>query len=176
MTLTRRSMMALGGGSLVFLAAARLTVAAGPLLVEMRGTARGERVWFTPVGLALEPGTTVRFVNRDRVNSHTATAYHPDNFGRPLRIPPEAGPWDSGFLLPNETFEVTLHQPGVYDFYCIPHEMAGMAGRFVVGRPTDAGWVGAAGSSGDLPEAALRAFPDVGDILAAGRIEPEQGP
>ena len=139
----------------------------------MSGTSRGEHVWFRPKGLAVSAGTTLRFVNRDPGNSHTATAYHPDLFGRPRRIPGAATPWDSGFLLPDETFEVTLEELGVYDYYCQPHEMAGMVGRVVVGEPGDAGWEDEAATSSDLPAAALAAFPPVEDILASGRVDAE---
>ena len=177
---TRRSLIAAGGGALAALAAPRLvrahsgeTHVAGEELVDMRGTARGERVWFAPLGLAVAPGTRLRFVNRDAGNSHTATAYDPDLFERPRRIPAGAAAWDSGFLLPEESFAVTLDQVGVYDFYCIPHEMAGMVGRIVVGRPGDAGWQGPAAHAGDLPQAALSTFPPVDGILAAGRVNGE---
>ncbi len=172
---TRRHMLALGGGGLATLAAPSLLRAASPAVevIEMSGTARGEHVWFRPQGLAVAPGTTLRFVNLDPGNSHTATAYHPDLFERPLRIPEGAAPWDSGFLMPDETFEVALEQPGVYDYYCLPHEMAGMVGRIVVGRPGDPGWEEASEEGGDLPEAALAAFPSVEEILAAGRIDTE---
>jgi plastocyanin len=169
---TRRHVLARGGGGLATLLAAPSFVrAASTEIIEMSGTARGEHVWFRPQGLAVPPGTTLRFINRDSGNSHTTTAYHPDLYGRPRRIPDGASPWDSGFLLPEETFEVTLEQSGVYDFYCLPHEMAGMVGRIVVGRSGDLGWEDAASKAGDLPEAALAAFPSVEDILAGGRIE-----
>ena len=173
--LTRRHMLALGGGGLAALAAPSLPWAASGIteVIEMRGTARGERVWYAPQGLAVAPGTTLRFVNLDPGNSHTATAYHPDMFARPRRIPAQATPWDSGFLLPDASFEITLEQPGVYDYYCLPHEMAGMVGRIVVGQPGDAGWEDATPEAGDLPEAALDAFAPVEEILAVGRIETE---
>lgn len=116
----------------------------------------------------------MHFVNRDPVNSHTATAYHPELFDRPARIPDGAAPWNSDFLLPDESFEVTLEVPGVYDYYCLPHEMAGMVGRIVVGRPSDLGWHGVAQDTDDLPEAALRAFPTVEAILDQSRIDPEE--
>lgn len=173
---TRRHILALGGGGLAtLLAAPSLVRAASPAaeVIEMSGTARGEHVWFRPQGLAVAPGTTLRFVNLDPGNSHTATAYHPNLFGRPRRIPEKASPWDSGFLLPDEEFEATLEQPGVYDYYCLPHEMAGMVGRIVVGRPEDPGWEGPSGNPADLHEAALSAFPPVEAILAAGRIDEE---
>jgi len=148
---------------------------AAPLpVIEMAGTARGEAVWFAPFGLAVDPGTVIRFVNRDQGNSHTATAYHPALYDRPLRIPAAAEPWDSGFLLPGDSFELRLTAPGVYDFYCQPHEHAGMVGRIVVGRPgRDAGWQGPATDPGDLPEVALAGFPAVEAILTQGAVRRE---
>lgn len=172
MTWTRRQVLALAGSGLATLAVLRVARAAEIEVVEMRGTPRGERVWFAPLGLAVAPNTTLRFVNRDPGNSHTSTAYHPDLFGRSRRIPGNAMPWDSSFLLPEESFEVMLAVPGVYDYYCLPHEMAGMVGRVVVGQPGDAGWEAAPSDGSDLPDVAIAAFPSVEAILAAGRIDP----
>ncbi|MBY8914964.1 hypothetical protein KUG85_04580 [Nitratireductor sp. L1-7-SE] len=172
---SRRRFLQLGGGLAATLATAR-TLHSAPLeVIEMRGTPRGERIWFSPVGLAVAPGTVLRFVNRDPVNSHTATAYHPENFDRKRRIPLKASPWDSGFLLPEESFEVVLDVPGVYDYHCIPHEMAGMVGRIVVGQPDTPGFEDASSASDDLPPGALEVFPAVPDILARGRIEGDAG-
>ena len=153
-----------------------LAKAAEPLVMQMKGSPRGDRVAFVPIGLAVAPGTTIRFVNRDAGNSHTATAYHPDILDRPRRIPDTARPWDSGLLLPDEEFEVTLTIPGVFDLYCQPHEHAGMVARIVVGRPDrDPMWQGPAADAGDLPEAALAAFPPVDAILERGAVMPQQG-
>ncbi len=170
----RRQFLVLGGGALAAISAPTILRAKGVALIEMKGTSRGEDVWFTPLGLAVDPGTTVRFVNRDPGNSHTATAYHPQNFDRQLRIPDTAAPWDSDYLMPDEGFEVLLSVPGVYDYYCQPHEQAGMVGRVVVGRPDrDVGWQGAAGPSDDLPEVALAAFPPADEILTQGQVLPK---
>jgi len=141
--------------------------AAGPVEIVMQGDADGAHVWFDPAGLLVPPGATVRWTNRDPGNAHTATAYHPANFDRPRRIPEAASPWNSDYLLPGETFETMLTAPGIYDFFCIPHEHAGMVGRIVVGAaPVDwQGW-----PDGDLPAAALAAFPDVGAIIAKGTV------
>jgi hypothetical protein len=90
------------------------------------------------------------------------TAYHPKNFERPLRIPEGAEPWNSDYLLPNESFSVTLQVEGVYDFYCVPHAHAGMVGRIIVGQPgqSPAANVSAQAAGGEpIPEIALRAFP-----------------
>lgn len=172
MKLSRRRFLALGGGGLCapFLLPRRSSAAALEV-IEMRGTSRGERIWFAPNGLAVSSGTVLRFVNRDPVNSHTTTAYHPDVYGRELRIPKRAKPWDSDFLLPGEHFDLVLNEPGVYDYYCIPHEMVGMVGRVVVGRPGDPGWEGPAEASEDVAREVLMAFPPVEKILAAGRID-----
>lgn len=172
--LARRRFLVLGGGLAAALAAPALAQETPSAAIQMQGTARGERVWFAPVGLAVTPGTTIRFINRDPVNSHTATAYHPDLFGRQQRIPGRAEPWNSDYLLPDESFEVTLTVPGVYDYYCIPHELAGMVGRIVVGRPGDDGWQGATPDSGDLAEEIVAALPAVENILRAGRVYAER--
>lgn len=172
MILSRREALVTGGA---FAALAALPVAAqgsDPLIITMKGADNGAKVWFSPLGVAIAPGTTIRFVNDDPGNSHTATAYAPDIDGRQLRIPPDAESWDSDYLLPGETFEVRLTVPGVYDYYCRPHEMAGMVGRIIVGSPDDPGFAAAAGDSEDLPPAALAALPAVDDIIARGAVEP----
>ena len=135
--------------------------------IVMAGRGGGAHVWFDPVGMMVRPGQTVRWTNREKDNVHTATAYHPANFDRPLRIPAAATPWDSGYLMPGDFFEVALTEPGVYDYYCVPHEHAGMVGRLVVGDPgRDAG----GRPDGDLPEIALAAFPAVEAILRQGVV------
>lgn len=136
----------------------------------MRSDPTGARVWFEPRGVAIGVGDTVRWVNESGV--HTVTAYHPAN-GRPLRMPAAAEPWDSGYLVdPGATFEVVPEREGVYDFFCRPHEAAGMVVRLVVlGREGSAripepaypvAW-----ERGKLPDAAARAFPSVAEIVAA---------
>lgn len=81
--------------------------------------------YFDPVGLYVEPGTTIRF--EIEAGTHSATAYED-------RIPSEATPFDSGTMSQGE-FEYTFETPGTYDYYCIPHESMGMVGRIVVGEP-----------------------------------------
>jgi len=171
MILTRRRVCGLGGGLIAALALPLLPAGAGGIAeITMTGTGDGARVWFEPAGLHVEPGQTIRWTNRDPSNVHTATAYHPANDDHPLRIPHGAEPWDSGYLVLDQSFDVVLTRPGVYDYYCIPHEMAGMVGRIVVGRPGDDGWQGAKTTGEGLPEVALRAFPDVTEILERGTV------
>lgn len=173
---TRRGFIQAGGAVLAGLALPpwwRLPGgAAGVAEIAMRSDTLGSKVWFDPVGMLVAPGTTIRWVVKENV--HTTTAYHPKNGRHSLRIPAGAEPWDSGFLVnPGNHFEVTLTVPGVYDFFCMPHEAAGMVGRIVVGKSGGAGalpfdyFTGKAGT-GDwlpVPAAAQRTFPGVERIL-----------
>jgi plastocyanin len=160
----------LGGGLAAGLLVPAVPRAAETVTIRMRGDARGARVGFDPVGLRVRPGTTLVCITKDAGNSHTATAYAPQNFDRPRRIPTGADPWDSDYLLPDESFSVTLTAEGVYDYYCVPHEHAGMVGRIVVGDPEADAWPRDPQAAGDLPAAALAAFPPVEAILAAGLV------
>ena len=111
MILTRRRMMEAGGGILAGFIVGR-AAAADVVDIVMRGRADGSHVWFDPTGVHIQPGQTVRWTNRDPGNSHTVTSYHPDIFERPLRIPAGAKPWNSDYLLPNESFSQTFTSKG----------------------------------------------------------------
>lgn len=87
----------------------------------------GGSYYFDPVGLFVEPGTTVTWVIKS--GSHTSTAY--DN-----RIPKDAKPWKSGMLTEEgATYKHTFETTGTYDYYCLPHKSLGMIARLVVGEP-----------------------------------------
>lgn len=149
------------------------THARAAIEIAMSGRPDGSAVWFTPRGLLIRPGQTIRWINRDRGNSHTATAYHPDNNDRSRRIPEGAASFDSDYLLPGESFETTLKKTGVYDYYCLPHEMAGMVGRIIVAEPDQTEF--ADYGRGDLPTAALDALPLITDIFKQQRIGHGEG-
>ncbi|MCB1462285.1 MAG: hypothetical protein KDJ90_07610 [Nitratireductor sp.] len=170
MRIDRREML-LGGGSLATLLALRLVARATESVrqIMMIGDNRGAHVGFDPIGLLVKPGETVRWVNADKGNSHTTTAYHPDYFERVQRIPGSASPWDSELLLPGETFEWEFSVPGVYDYYCIPHEHAGMVGRIVVDGAGAGTWSNYEGGA-DIPKAALSRLPSVAEILYSGEV------
>lgn len=170
--ITRRHLLMVGA-TLFTVAPARLAWPEGPLEIVMNGRPDGSRTWFDPLGLLIRPGQTVRWINRDRSNSHSATAYHPTIADRPLRIPEGAEPWNSDLLLPGESFTMTFSVPGVYDYYCIPHEQSGMVGRILVTSGDDA--LAEPRETGDISEAALRAFPSIKEIRARGTIHPAEG-
>jgi len=166
----RRLLLSAGAGLLIPAAwAARVRTAGGPIEIAMSGTATGSETWFRPRGLLIQPGQAVRWVNKDQGNVHTSTAYHPDN-GKPRRVPPDAKSWNSDYLLPGQSFVMVFDVPGVYDFFCMPHEHAGMVGRIVVG-PVQASAPPYAGTDALLPGAAVAHFPTIADILAHSPIE-----
>jgi plastocyanin len=90
--ISRRDVLRIGGGVLAGLVGSRLPLAGEPVEIRMQGNTDGSHVWFDPVGLRVQPGQTIRGINLDPGNSHTATAYHPKNFDHPLRIPEGAEP------------------------------------------------------------------------------------
>ena len=129
---------------------------------------------FDPVGLRIEPGTTLIWLNMG--DFHTATAFHPDNghlLGGdvPLRIPDGAEPFHSGMLgLTDGTqFEHAFTVEGVYDYFCQPHYGFGMVGRIIVGAARG-GPVPVAHPLSELPEAAQSSMPALEAIMGpAGR-------
>lgn len=171
--LPRRSLLRAGGACLAGLVLPRIARGApGTVEIGMRSDPDGAKVWFDPIGLLVAPGTTIRWVIHENV--HSTAAYHPANGNRSLRIPEGAAPWDSDYMVePGDHFEATLTVPGVYDYFCLPHEAAGMVGRIIVGAPAGPGTLPFDYFSG-LPEAAgwlpvpapaQAAFPAIEDIL-----------
>ena len=145
----------------------------GPVVeIAMKGRPDGSKVWFDPFGVLIRPGQTVHWTNQDKANSHTATAYEPENYDHPRRIPVGAKPFDSDYLLPDETFQVTLEVPGVYDYFCIPHEMSGMVGRIIVAEVDSPVFENY--PDGDLDQVVLDGFPRIADILKHGSIRKDE--
>jgi plastocyanin len=166
--LSRRGVLRIGGGLLAGLPFGAVRAwGAEPVDITMSGNTDGSKVWYQPVGLLIQPGQTVRWTNKDPGNAHTATAYHPDNDGHPLRIPAGAESWNSDYLLPDKSFSIVLTVPGVYDYYCVPHEHAGMVGRIVV---SDGSQPVPESAAGAIPENAEKVLPSVEDIIRAGRV------
>ena len=89
-------------------------------------TEGGNSYYFNPVGMHVDPGTTVTFINHS--GTHSSTAY-------PDRIPEDAEAWGSGTMAGDDEFEHTFEVEGTYDYYCVPHESFGMVARIVVGSP-----------------------------------------
>lgn len=104
------------------------SISADTILVEVKGTDTDAR--FVPAVVKVTPGDVIRFVVREGL--HTVTAYHPDN-RRPLRIPESAISFNSELLTEGDTWFLSVSNPGVYDYFCLPHEKLGHAGRIISG-------------------------------------------
>jgi len=98
------------------------------VVVEVKGTDTDAR--FDPVVVAVNPGDVIQFVVRQGI--HTVTAYHPKN-RRPQRIPASAQPFDSGLMEQGDEWFLSISEEGVYDYFCLPHEKLGHAGRIIAG-------------------------------------------
>ncbi len=161
--ISRRNLIKSGGLLAALLTFPAMMKAGGKThTIKMDSDEDGARVWFDPIGLFIQPGDKIRFIVHH--NTHTVAAYHPDNEGHSLRIPHKAKPWNSGYLVePGDHFEVTLTEPGVYDYYCEPHEEAGMAGRIVVGE------ISGPGARGYDSFKQLKTKPDWQDVPATVR-------
>lgn len=167
--LTRRAALVGGGGLFLGTLFGSRARAADVVEIHMKSDPSGGMVGFDPIGLLIQPGQTVRWICD--ANVHTTTAYSPTNNDHSLRIPNGAQPWASDFLLPGQGFEVKLTVEGVYDYYCAPHEMAGMVGRLIVGHPSGPGMLPFDYFKADgktwtpVPLAAQKAFPTIEAIM-----------
>lgn len=125
------------------------TAGGGTTTVEM--VTEGSEYYFDPIGLYVEPGTTVTWTNES--GAHSSTAYADGNGGASVtRIPEGAEPWDSGTMSEQgATFEHTFETEGTYDYFCLPHETLGMVARIVVGEPGGPA-EGSMPPDGDVPE------------------------
>lgn len=98
---------------------------------------------FVPTEYRVAVGETVRWANGS-TQGHTVTAYEgglpegADFFASGGYDDEEAAReafWDgerAGVLYTGDTFEHTFSTPGTHNYFCIPHERAGMVGRVVV--------------------------------------------
>lgn len=110
-----------------------------------------DQYYFDPIGLAVEPGTTVEWVNE--AGAHSSTAYAEGNGGAEVRrIPEDAEAWNSETLSDEgATFSYTFEVEGTYDYFCMPHKTLEMVGRVVCGEPGGPA-EGDMPPDGDVPE------------------------
>lgn len=134
-TLTRRTLLRHGGSVLAIgsIAGCLGNISGGgssTTTVEMT-----DELVFDPETVRVSMGDTVRWRNVGEVE-HTVTAYEgrlPDEgeyFASGGSESEEAAQknLNDGLVAPGEQFEHTFDISGVYEYYCIPHESAGMVG------------------------------------------------
>ena len=86
-----------------FLAAALPLAAAETVTVELK------KYEFIPKEITVKAGTTVRWVNKEKRQYHSVWFK-------------ELGEKEAEYFWPDETFERTFDEPGVYRYVCEPHE------------------------------------------------------
>lgn len=84
---------------------------------------------YDPTGIHVHPGDVVLF--SAETPDHGVAAYH-ERHGRQNRVPDEVGPIAAPLIPAGGYWLVRLTTPGVYDFYCPPHQVFGMVMRIVV--------------------------------------------
>jgi plastocyanin len=78
---------------------------------------------FGPDPVVVRAGTTITFVNNDKID-HTVTAG--------TREAPTPDVFDGQLPQQGATFDLTLTDPGTYDYFCEIHPGGGMTARIVV--------------------------------------------
>lgn len=87
---------------------------------------------FRSARVSIRRGTRVTWKNVGSV-AHTITSIRAKATNKGYaRVPAGARAWDSGFVGGGKSFSRVLRIPGVYRYFCIPHEGAKMIGTIVV--------------------------------------------
>lgn len=87
---------------------------------------------YIPSQITVRVGDTVEWRNTsDLVHTVTADPSLARNEEH-VQLPPGAEEFNSGDIPPGESFRHTFETAGMYEYFCIPHEMRGMLGSVVV--------------------------------------------
>lgn len=78
---------------------------------------------FDPDPITVDAGTEIVFTNKDKIN-HSVTAG--------TRQAPDPGRFEGVMDAAGDTYELTLDEPGTYDYFCKFHPGSGMTGAIVV--------------------------------------------
>lgn len=110
-----------------FGAAVRLAGARDTVFVDAT-----DRLIFQPDSVTVRVRDVVTWHNAGVVQ-HSATADPTEaTLDGSARLPDGAEPFNSGLLAEGETYSHTFRVPGRYDYFCMPHEGAGMTGTVIV--------------------------------------------
>lgn len=87
--------------------------------------------FFVPKTVTIKQGETVRWINAETLVSHTSTSGNPED--------EDAGAlWNSGTLLPGQSFTHTFDEVGEFPYFCEPHKtQASMRDALVIVEAAD---------------------------------------
>ncbi|MGQ4555491.1 plastocyanin/azurin family copper-binding protein [Halobellus sp. GM3] len=177
--LTRRSLLRTAAGAS---AAAAVSGTATAQAGQTHTVEMTDELVFDPDEIAVAPGDTIVWENVGAIG-HSVTAYEDDipeeadyfasggfEAEQPARSAYSAGDPESGDVVGGASYEHTFEVEGTYEYFCIPHESAGMLGTVEVA---------AGGASDDGGGQVAPAVPDVaktilvaatGALLAVGGL------
>jgi plastocyanin len=135
---------------------------------------------FVPVNLTVKTGDSVTWLGNDPHEVHTVTFYdpagkvpdfivpQPQPGGPPKLVLPHAAPendtavdskdlYNSGLLLPGQSYTFTFPTPGVYSYVCVVHAPQGMFGTITVEAAGQPASLPRTAAGGPAPLAALLA-------------------
>jgi plastocyanin len=88
---------------------------------------------FEPAHVSIKAGQSVEWNNTAAFETHTVTADPKLAQDRKsVALPSGAEPFNSGDLKTGNVFRHTFTVPGLYRYFCIPHEKMGMIGEVEV--------------------------------------------
>ena len=87
---------------------------------------------YVPEKLTVKVGTTVEFKNTGQVIHDVTTDPSVAQDKSDVSIPPDAKPFDSGFIPPGQSWSYTFTVPGRYRYAWVPHEQDRMVGEVLV--------------------------------------------
>ena len=142
--LTRRELLVAGvasAGALV-LAACGASSSPSPSTASSSGSGGGggstttvkmtDELKFDPATISIKTGDTVHWDNVASISHSSTDDPSKAATASDAKLPSGAQPWDSGLLNPGQTFDHQFSVAGEYDYFCIPHEGAGMKGHITV--------------------------------------------
>lgn len=121
---------AVAGAALLWLTGA--TTAEGGSAAPPRVVRMTDGLQFLPSKVTIKVGQTVAWKNVGKIGHTITTIRSKAAVKSHAAVPPGAPAWDSGFILGSRSYSRSFTKPGVYRYFCIPHEGGGMVGTIVV--------------------------------------------
>lgn len=140
--LTRRQVLVAGLASASALVLAACGASSSPSASASGGSGGGagstttvkmtDELKFDPATISIKVGDTVHWDNAASISHSSTDDPSKAATASDAKLPSGAQPWNSGLLNPGQTFDHQFTVAGEYDYFCIPHESAGMLGHITV--------------------------------------------